>query len=89
MLSEGNAVLPVGCDSTLQIIMAVWRPFCLNLSFLGRVWQPFADYNGAPNSHYYLQRAVKPYQIIQQNSLQRAGAPEGSKGTTRPVSRLY
>jgi hypothetical protein len=46
------------CDSPLQIVMAVWRPFCLNLNFLGRVWLPSADNNGAPNSHYYLQRAV-------------------------------
>ena len=27
----------VGCDSPLQIVMAVWRPFCLNSNFLGRV----------------------------------------------------
>ncbi len=40
ILSEGNAALTVGCDSPLQIVMAVWRPFCLNLNFLGRVWQP-------------------------------------------------
>jgi hypothetical protein len=30
MLSEGNAAHTVGCDSRLQIVMAVWRPFCLN-----------------------------------------------------------
>ena len=34
--------------------------------------------------HYYLQRAVTPDQITQQNSLQRAGAPKGRKGTLRP-----
>jgi hypothetical protein len=37
MLSDGNVALPVGCDSLLQIVMAVWRSFCLNLNFLGRV----------------------------------------------------
>jgi hypothetical protein len=37
MLSEGNAAHPVGCDSPVQIVMAVWRPFCLNSNFLGRV----------------------------------------------------
>ena len=76
MLSEGNAAPPVGCDSPLQIVMAVWRPFCLNLNFLGRVWQPSADNNGAaPKGHYYLQRAVLPNQITQQYCLQRAGEP--------------
>ena len=84
MLSEGNVALSVGCDSPLQIVMAVWRPFCLNSNFLGRVWQPSADNNGAPNGHYYLQRAVTPDQIIQHNSLQRAEHPKGRKGTLRP-----
>jgi hypothetical protein len=37
MLSEGNAALPVGCDIPLQIVIAVWRPFSLNLNFLGQV----------------------------------------------------
>ncbi len=40
MLSEGNAAHPVGCDSPLQIVMAVWRPFCLNSNFPGWVWRP-------------------------------------------------
>ncbi len=43
MLSEVNAASPVECDSPLQIEMAVWRPFCLNSNFLGRVWQPSAE----------------------------------------------
>ncbi len=73
MLSEGNAALPVGCESSLQMVMAVWRPCCLN--FLGWVWLPSADNNSAANGHYYLQRAVTPHQITQQHSLQRAGAP--------------
>jgi hypothetical protein len=30
VLSEGNAAPPVGCDSPLQIVMAVWLPFSLN-----------------------------------------------------------
>ncbi len=74
-LSEGNAAHPVRCGSSLQIVMAVWRPFCLISNFLGGVQQPYADNNGAPKGHYYLQRAVTPDQITQQNSLQRAGAP--------------
>jgi hypothetical protein len=37
LLSEGSAALQVRCDSPLQIVMAVWRPFCLNLNFLGRL----------------------------------------------------
>jgi hypothetical protein len=58
MLSEGNAVYPMGRDIPLQIVLAGWRPFCLNSNFLGRVLQPSAEYNGAPKGHYYLQRAV-------------------------------
>ncbi len=84
MLSEGNAALPVGCDSTLQIVMAVWRPFCLNSNFLGRVWQPSADNNGALKGHYYLQRAVTPNQITQQNSCKGKETPKGRKGTLGP-----
>ncbi len=75
MLSDGNAAHPVRFDSPLLIVMSVWRPFCLNSNFLGRVWQPSADNNGAPKGHYYLQRAGTPDQITQQNSLQMAGAP--------------
>ncbi len=34
MLAEGYAAYPFGCDSPLQIVMAVCRPFCLNSNFL-------------------------------------------------------
>jgi hypothetical protein len=68
MLSEGNAAHPVRCDIPLQMVMAVWHPFYLNSNFC-----PSADNNGAPNGHYYLQRAVSTDQITQQNSLQRVG----------------
>jgi hypothetical protein len=34
---RANAPQPVGCDSPLLIVMVVWRPFCLNSNFLGRV----------------------------------------------------
>ncbi len=27
MFSEGNAAHPVGCDSLLQIVIAIWRIF--------------------------------------------------------------
>jgi hypothetical protein len=37
------------------------------------------------SNFYYLQRAAAvPDQIIQQNILQSAGGPKGSKGTLRP-----
>jgi hypothetical protein len=29
MFSEGNAAHPVGCDSPLQIVMVIWRPFLI------------------------------------------------------------
>ena len=47
MFSEGNGAPLVGCDSPLQIVMAVWRP-----SKEKEKW--------APNSHYYLQRLSHP-----------------------------
>jgi hypothetical protein len=53
MLSEGNAVHPGGCDSPLQIVIGDWRASNLRKS--------------ASNGHYYMQRAVTPDQIIQQN----------------------
>ncbi len=61
---RGNADMhPVGCYRPLQIVVAVWRSFCLNSSFLGRVWQPSAD------NADYLQRVVSPDLGTQQNSL--------------------
>jgi hypothetical protein len=88
MLSEGSAAHPLGCDSPIQIVIAVWRPFCLNSNFLCRVWQPSADNNGVPKGHYYLQRAVTLDQITQQNSLQRTGASQkAEKALWGPISR--
>jgi hypothetical protein len=84
MLSEGNDALPVGCDSPLQIVMAVWHPFCLNFNFLGWVQQPSADNYGAPNGYFYLQRAVTPDQIAQENSFRGQECPKGRKGILRP-----
>jgi hypothetical protein len=51
----------VGCDSPLLTIMAVCR-----ISNFKKM---------APKDNSYLQKAVLPGQITQQNSLQRAGAP--------------
>jgi hypothetical protein len=36
-------------------------------------------------SKYYLQQAVTPDQITQQNSLQRQEGPQGSQDTLRPL----
>jgi hypothetical protein len=65
MFSEGNAAHPVGCDSPLQKVMALWGPICLKSNSQGQVLQPSADNNGAPKGHYYLWRAVTPDQITQ------------------------
>jgi hypothetical protein len=35
LLSEGNAAHPVRCDSPLQIVMAVWRPFLFEFKLSG------------------------------------------------------
>jgi hypothetical protein len=37
MFSEGNAAHPVGCDSPLQIVLAVWRTFFFKFELPGQV----------------------------------------------------
>jgi hypothetical protein len=37
------------------------------------VWHASNLKKSAPNGHYYLQKAITPNQITQQNSLQAAG----------------
>jgi len=85
MFSEGNGAHPVVCDSPLQIVRAVWNPFFIwlfsegivappvgcdsPLQIVMAIWHPSNKKKRAPNSHYYLQRAITPKQITQQNSL--------------------
>jgi hypothetical protein len=45
---------------------------CRQLRYLAH----FKFEKSAPNRYYYLQQVVIPYQITQQNSLQRAGGPK-------------
>ncbi len=71
MLSEGNAAHPVGCDSPLHIVMAVWRPFCLNSNFLGLVWQPLLP----------IMVRLKAFSRIVCRGQER---PNGRMGTLRP-----
>jgi hypothetical protein len=73
MFSECNAAHPVGCDSPLLTIMAFWQASNLKKS--------------APNSYFYLQRAVTPDQITQQNSFQKAGGPKAVKTRGGLISR--
>ncbi len=84
MLSEGNAAHPVGCDSTLQTVMAVWQPFCLNSNFLCPEWQPSADNNGAPKGHCYLQRLSHPTGLLSWIVCRGQECHKGRKGILRP-----
>ncbi len=59
MFSRANAAHPVGCDSSLQLVMAVWRALLLNLNFLGRVWQPAADNNGSVAHFKFSKKCTK------------------------------
>ncbi len=70
----------------------------LNLNLLGRAWQPAADskwpfgifqiWKKARETAITIwKRSDTPYQITQQNCLHRAGGPQGSKGTLKPISR--
>ncbi len=82
---RGHAAHPFRCDSPLQIVMAIWSTF-LNLNLLGRVWEPAVDYEGcwarfiflkkSAKRPLFLQQAVTPDKVTQQNSLQRAGGPK-------------
>jgi hypothetical protein len=65
-----GAAHPGGCGSPLQIVMAVWCPFCLNSNFLGRGWQPSAD-----NTVMVRQRAI--------TICRGQEHPKGRKGTLR------
>ncbi len=79
--SEGHTAHPVGYESPLQNIIAIFPNFIL----LDWVLQPAADYNDClvcfkflkkvPNSQYNLKWAATPAQITQQYSLQRAKGP--------------
>ncbi len=63
MFSEGNAANLVGCDSPLQIGMAIWRTFLkFEPCWVGRdsPLQIVMALRRASNGHYYLQRAIPP-----------------------------
>jgi hypothetical protein len=51
MFSEGNAAHPVGCDSSLQIVIAVWGTF-LNLNFPDQLFGALQILKNSPNDHY-------------------------------------
>jgi hypothetical protein len=85
MFSEGNATQAVRCDRPLADsngnlahlvkMWTCWVPCGSLLLTIIAVWRSSKFKKYAPYRHYYLQRAVTPDQITQQNSLQRAGGP--------------
>jgi hypothetical protein len=79
MLSEGNAH-PV----CLQIVMAVWYPFCLNSNFLGRGWQPSADNNGVPKAITIWRGLSHLTRSLSRIVCRGQECPKGIKGTLRP-----
>jgi hypothetical protein len=50
----------VGCDSPLQRIMAFWRTIIVNRGLSHPTQKVWIQTQRAPNSHFYLQRAVTP-----------------------------
>jgi hypothetical protein len=54
--------------------MAIWRTF-LNLNLLDRAWETVEDYNGYLVRLKFKKAHQMADQVIQQNSLQRAGGP--------------
>ncbi len=84
MLSEGNAALPIGCDSSPQIVLTVGRPFCLNLTFWVRCDNPLLTimvYQMAITICRELSHPTRSFIRIVCRGQER---PKGSKGTLRP-----
>jgi hypothetical protein len=79
MLSEGNAAHPVRRDSPLLDSNGSLAPFLFEFKLSRSGVTALSNNNGALKGHFYLQRAVTPNQITQQNSLQRAVVPQGQK----------
>ncbi len=50
----------VGCESTMQIVMAIWRTIIVSRGLLCLTQKVKIKTKRAPNCHYYLQRAVTP-----------------------------
>jgi hypothetical protein len=101
MFSVGNVAHPVGLTARPLADNNVSGALVKNLSLFGWVCQPAANCNGCLACFQFLKKPIKlpllftvgchsvtPNQITQQNSLQRAGDPKGSKGETlRPDSQ--
>ncbi len=76
MLSEGNAAHPVGCDSPLQIVMAVWQPFCLNSNFLDLLTIMMRQ-----KAITICRRLSHPTRSLSRIVCRRQERPKGRKGT--------
>jgi hypothetical protein len=50
----------VGCDSPLQIVMAIWCTIIVSRGLSHQTQKVQIQTKRAPNCHYYLQRAVTP-----------------------------
>ncbi len=88
MLSEGNAIprLGVKAESPLEIVTAVWSPFCLNSNFPGRVWR-----DSPLLTTIVLQKAITicrglshPTRSPSRTVCRGQKRPKGRKGTLRP-----
>ncbi len=86
MLSAGHAALPVGCDSPLQIVMAVWRPFCLNSNFLGPVGcdSPQLTRMVRQKAITFCRELSHPTRSLSRIVCRGQEQPKGRKGTLRP-----
>jgi hypothetical protein len=81
MFSECNADHPEGCDSPLQIVMAVWRPFCLNSNFLGRPLLTIM----VPQKAITICRGLShPTRSLSRTVCRGQERPKGRKGALRP-----
>ncbi len=84
MLSEGNAAHPVGCGSPLQIVMAVWRPFCWIQNFWVRCDSPLLIIMVHQKAITICRGLSHPTRSLSRIVCRGKERPKGRKGTLRP-----
>ncbi len=84
MLSEGNAAQLFGCDSPLQIEMAVWRPFCLKSNFLAGCDSPLLTIMVRQKAITICKGLSHLTRSLSKIVCRGQERPKGKKGTLRP-----
>ncbi len=84
MLSEGNAAHLVGCDSPLQIVMAVWHPFFLIQTYWVGCDSPLLTIMVSQKAITICKGLSHPTRSLSRIVCRVQEGPKGRKGTLRP-----